>query len=418
MPVDHSRPGAGAGARLSRRCFSQMVGAGVLGAAGLAAAAAFAGWPATAASASGDRDGSVQTDAASGDAGISDTGSSSSTEMSSRIFFVYNTVVTIKGAGITDAMFDELSADLDHYDELFSAQSSTSDVARINAAKGKPTKVDSDTADLIARSLEISELLDGSFDITVGTISLQWDFNEGIKPSDEAIAAALPHIGWKGVHVEGNTVTLDDPETKLDLGGVAKGWICARLRQKLEGWGIASADIDLGTSSIYLLGTKPGGALWRIGVRDPRGDGLGPLCIIDAADVTVAASGLYDQHFELDGVDYHHILDPKTGMPAQTDMLSLTALLDDPVLGDGLTTALFVRGTQDSLDWIAAHPGLNIQALFVDHNEELVFTPDFTEAYDVQLSSSDAAEADQESRDGRDSPDSQENLTAEGASNG
>ena len=116
---------------------------------------------------------------------------------------------------------------------------------------------------MIARALELSPQLDGLFDITIGAVSTLWDFKKGVRPSDEAIAQALPHVGWQGVHVDeqAGTVTLDDPAAKLDLGGIAKGFVADRLIELLrDETNATAAVISLGGNIAY-FGEKPGGAL-------------------------------------------------------------------------------------------------------------------------------------------------------------
>lgn len=365
-----SRDSARGGAGRTRRSF--------LAAAGALAACALAPLPGRMARAAGSSSAS--------DADMSSTESdvAGSTALDGRMYFAFDTIVTVKGAGISDELFDRIARDCARYDELFSAHSDTSDIGRINAAGAQPVEVDPDTADLIRRALEVCEEFDGDFDVTIGAVSLLWDFVEGVRPTDQEISEAVRHVDWHGVHVSGTTVTLDDPQAKLDLGGVAKGWIADRLRKTLADAGVASADVDLGTSSIYLLGAKPDGSDWRLGLRDPAnpdGPGLG---VVECHDRAVATSGLYDQHFVQDGVDYHHILDPRTGYPAQTDMAALTAVLGDSVLGDGMTTALFVRGTQGALDWVAAHPEHDVEAVFIATDDSLAFTDGFRQRYSFQ----------------------------------
>ena len=306
--------------------------------------------------------------------------------MNTGMFFAFDTVVTVKGYGVTDDMLAEVQAMCMRYDELFNAHNDKSDIGRINLAGGEPVEVDPDTADLIARSLELCELFDGDLDITVGTVSLLWDFAEGVKPADEAISEGITHVDYTKVVVDGTTVTMLDPAAKLDLGGVGKGWVADRVLAYLREQGVESGLLDLGTSSIYCLGSKPGDKPWRIALRDPLnpdGDGLG---VIEAADAAIVSSGLYDQHFEVDGVDYHHILDPRTGMPARTDLLGITAVLDSSMRGDAMTTAFFVKGTQGSLDWIAAHPELDVEAVFVGEGDEMTFTEGFVDSYNYMAS--------------------------------
>ncbi len=373
-----------------------LAGCGTAGSAGSAAAGS-AGPAGSAAADAGSASLSAAASAGAGTAAstssASPTSASASDELASRVFFAFDTIVTVKGVGITGEMFDQLAAACQRYDGLLSAQTEGSDVARINEAGGKPVEVDPDTADCIARSLEVCELFDGSFDITIGSVSLLWDFQNGVKPADDAIAEAVGHVDYHGVTVDGTTVTLADPKAKIDLGGSAKGWIADRLTRMLADWGIDSAIVDLGSSSIYALGTKPGGALWRLGLRDPVSPDGSPLGVIEVADRAVVTSGLYDQHFEQDGVDYCHILDPRTGYPVETDILALTAVLGDSMLGDGLTTAFFVLGAEGARKWVADHPDRDVEAVFIDDNDQPHPTEGFEGRYAFAYSGGSAGSA-------------------------
>lgn len=396
--VSHAGPDAGPSRRAGRPGLTRRelcAGALALGGAGALAALAGCGAPAgtdaasssaAASSASGStRGASSASSSASAGAGASAAGDAGAgATLSSRVLFVFDTMVSLRGYDMPDGLLDEIEQECDRYDALFSAQTDDSDVARINAAGGSPVEVDPDTAALIARSLEVCDLFDGAFDITIGAVSLLWDFQAGVKPADDAIQAALPHIDYHKVHVDGTTVTLEDPDARLDLGGIAKGWIADRIRQRMVDAGVTSGMIDLGSSSIYVLGDKPDGSPWRIGLRDPSNPTGGTLGVVEAGDRAVATSGLYDQHFEQDGVDYYHILDPRTGYPVKTDMTALTAILDDSTVGDGMSTAFFVKGTQGSLDWIAAHEDEHVQAVFIAPDDSLTFTSGFQDTYDFE----------------------------------
>ena len=168
------------------------------------------------------------------------------------------------------------------------------------------------------------------------------------------------------VSVDGTTVTLSDPQARLDLGGVAKGWIAEAIERTLRDAGVTSALVNLGTSSIFALGTKPGGAPWVLGIRDPRADDLSTIMgTVRIAGRALVSSGLYDKHFVQDGVDYHHILDPKTGYPVQTDLSDVTVVLPSSFAGDVLSTALFVMGADEARAWLEDNPGLEAQAMFI-----------------------------------------------------
>ncbi len=262
--------------------------------------------------------------------------------------FAFDTYCTFTVYG-DDTALARLSSACARYDALLDLYDEGSDIARVNAAGGEAVQVDPDTADLLARALEFCAQADGLFDITIGAVSTLWDFDAGTRPSDEQIAAALPHVGWRGVHVdrEASTVRLDDPEAKLDLGGIAKGYVADRLVELLRDRTDATAAmISLG-GNIALYGTKPDGSPWDIGVRDPNDPG--GSSIVGTAHVeggtSLVTSGLYERTFELDGVTYWHILDPRTGMPVATDAESVTVACPSSTAADALSTTLFVAGS-------------------------------------------------------------------------
>ena len=290
--------------------------------------------------------------------------------------FAFNTLVNITAYGVDDDVVSGCLNDCATYEGLFSARKEGTDVARINEAGGAPVEVSADTADLIAAGLDYGRQTDGAFDITIGSVSLLWDFVNAVKPDDAAIAEGLKHIDYTQVSLDGTTVTMGDPEARLDLGGIAKGWIAARLAEKLEQAGCTAGLVDLGTSSVYAIGTKPDGTPWRVGLRDPK-DSMSSLAgVVEVADEAITSSGLYDQEFELDGQTYWHILDPKTGYPAQTDMLGVTLIGADPTQGDALSTTLSVMGIEEGTAWVEEHHP-ELAAMFVNEDDEATFANGF-----------------------------------------
>lgn len=292
--------------------------------------------------------------------------------------FAFDTLVSLTVYGVDAAMVQACLATCADYEALFSARTEGSDVARVNGAAGEPVEVDPRTAELLEKALEYASLSEGLFDVTVGSVSLLWDFGEGVKPSDEAIREALGHVGSDGLLVDGTTVRLVDPDARIDLGGIAKGWIAGRLRDDLIAAGATGGIVSLGTSSTCLFGAKPDGSAWRIGLRDPRGDDGSLLGVVELTDCAITSSGLYDRQFELDGVAYWHILDPTSGYPVDTDMLGDTVVCDDPTMGDALSTMLFVMGIDSACAWLAENaPGAC--AMFVDNGDMPVFANGFEE---------------------------------------
>lgn len=298
-------------------------------------------------------------------------------EPASGTTFAFNTLVSIQAYGVDQDVVTECMRECARYDGLFSARTEGSDIYRINEAHGEPVEVDPDTADLLAQSLEYCALSDGTFDITIGAVSLLWDFSEGVKPADDAIADAVRHVDYTCVQVDGTTVTLSDPDAKIDLGGIAKGWIADRLCDRLVEAGATAALISLGTSSTYALGHKPDGTPWRIGMRDPMGESAASIsAVVELADVALTSSGLYDQQFELDGMTYWHILDPATGYPAQTDMLGVAVVTPTAVQGDAFSTMLFIKGIEEGSAWLAENYP-DVAARFIGEDDGAVLLNGF-----------------------------------------
>lgn len=271
--------------------------------------------------------------------------------------FAFDTFCTFTVYGDDEAPA-KLSAACARYDKLFDLYDPASDIARVNDARGAATAVDRETAELVAEALAFCASARGLFDITVGAVSTLWDFEKGIRPADDSIADALQHVDWKlvDVDVEASTVRLADPAAKIDLGGIAKGFIADRLCKLLENETTATgAALSLGGNIAY-FGSKPDGTPWNTGIRDPNDPGgsrtVGTAHLDGGSLVT---SGLYERTFELDGETYWHILDPRTGMPVATDTVSVTVACPSSTTADALSTTLFVAGSRDGAALADAH---------------------------------------------------------------
>ena len=155
------------------------------------------------------------------------------------------------------------------YENLFSAEVESSDIGRINQAEGKPVSVSSETAELIQLGIHYGELSDGKFDITVLSASELWDFHDGKKviPDQKVLEEAVSHIDYKNIQVDGTTVTMKDPKCRIDLGGIAKGYIADRLKEYLEKEGIEHATINLG-GNVLTIGTNLMDRIIRSGFRN------------------------------------------------------------------------------------------------------------------------------------------------------
>lgn len=243
-----------------------------------------------------------------------------------------------------------------------------SDISRINSAKGEWVDVSGDTRELIQKGLEYSRMSGGRFDITVGGITEQWDFHapedEAKLPDGDVLAEAAKHINYEDVETDGDRVRIKDPEAKLDLGGIAKGYIGDRMTELLESKGVVSAVINLG-GNVICIGGKTDEDDFVIGVETPFSDRTEIIGKIGARDKTLVTSGVYERRIEVDGKTYHHILDTETGWPVDTDLDAVTLVADKGYSSDidALSTICLILGADEGVSLIEKQDG--IEGVFV-----------------------------------------------------
>lgn len=264
--------------------------------------------------------------------------------------FLFDTVIQIS-AICNQELLDAVTERMEYFEQKFSRTIEGSDIWNINEAQGAPVEVAEETAAVIQAAIGYSEESDGLFDITIGAVSELWDFDEGVKPTDEQLAAALPHIDYRTISVDGTTVTLADSQAKLDLGGIAKGYICDDIVSLLREGGCEDASISLG-GNVYVMGKSFDGDAWNVGVQDPNGTMNSTIASIECGDISVVTSGLYERYFEEDGVTYYHILDPKTGYPVETDLESASITCESSTTADAYSTILFLKGHDAAMELI------------------------------------------------------------------
>jgi len=244
------------------------------------------------------------------------------------------------------------------YEALFSRTVEGSDIWRINHAEGAPVTVAEQTAELLQAGLEYGVFSGGRFDITVGRLSVLWDFNGSpAVPSPEDLAAARDTVDFRQVFIDGTTVRMGNEEARLDLGGIAKGYIADQLAAFLKERGVKSAIVDLG-GNIVTVGVKPDNTLWRIGIEQPFSDRSEIVGSIDIGEASIVTSGIYERQFTENGVLYHHILDPATGMPSESDVVSVTIVSESSTVGDALSTIVILLGSEKSAPLLERTPGL------------------------------------------------------------
>ena len=346
---------------------------------------------------------------------LSGCGSTGTWSGYSKQSFYFDTICEITIFDLDPAYFDDLTEDnfedtsnalitdafklMSEYEKTLSRTIDGSDIDRINKASGEATAVNEETLQVISKGIGFGDLSGGVFDITVGKASALWDFHESLEeggtevPSAEALKEASEHIDYKAISMDeaSGTVRLDDPEMMLDLGGIAKGYIADRVSEYLRGLGVTSGIVNLG-GNIEVIGGKAGslGASleeqsdFSLGIRDPLDETGGLLGIYPGRDVTIVTSGTYERFIEVDGVKYHHILDPETGWPVDTDVLQVSVIAGAGHSADcdGLSTVCLALGSDKGTELIKrlAESGEfgPLEAIFVTTDGEIIYTNEDT----------------------------------------
>ncbi len=300
--------------------------------------------------------------------------SMSTKEPLSKTGFHFDTVITItlydsKAEELLNTCFDYCK----DFENLVSRTIPTSDISRINAAAGQSVEVSDTTIELLKKGIEFGELTDGAFDITIAPLMELWDIknNPGNVPSKADITEALSHVNYKNILIEGNTVTLTDPEAAIDLGGIAKGYMADQLKEYLLGEGVTSAIINLG-GNVLTIGEKPDASSFNIGIQKPFDEQNETITSVSVKDSSVVTSGSYERYFKVDDVIYHHILNTETGYPCDNGLLGVTILSEKSIDGDVLSTACFALGLQNGKHLIESYDG--IDAIFVTNDYKIIDT--------------------------------------------
>lgn len=251
----------------------------------------------------------------------------------------------------------------------------SSEVSQINNAGGKWVTVGKDTLKVVKAGVKYGELSDGDFDITIGSVSGLWDFQaeNPVVPDQSKITEALKHVNYKNIQFDGNKIRIIDPEAKLDLGGIAKGYVADELTTLLEKEGVTSAVINLG-GNISTIGGKPDGSPFIIGIEKPYTDRTEIIGTTTADNQTVVTSGIYERQFQKDGKIYHHVLSSKTGYPVETQLeaVSLVAKKGRSMDIDAMSTICLMKGVDGGKAFIKKQKG--VEAVFSAQGKEVAKT--------------------------------------------
>ena len=255
-------------------------------------------------------------------------------------------------------------AEIDRLEAMISSWRESSQTSAVNRAAGlHPEEVSPELFNLVRRSLKISRLTDGAFDITFASAGRLWDFRSGKLPDAADVAEAAKIIDYHNVilNEEENTIFLAKPGVRIGFGAIGKGYAANRAIFVLRQHGIKNALVNAG-GDLVATGHQENGNPWTISIAHPRKTGQ-LLARLDISEQAVVTSGDYERFIMVDGKRYSHIIDPRTGFPVE-GLISVTVICPDGELADELATSVFVLGREKGLDLINRLEG--IEAIVID----------------------------------------------------
>ena len=310
--------------------------------------------------------------------------SSDRTHASEESFFAMDTVMSFTAYGPkAEEAVDAAMKEIERLDALLSTGNESSEISQLNAAGS--FLISEDTLKLLEEAESIRQSTGGLFDVTVYPLMQLWGFPTGDYrvPTQEEISSTLSLVDAAQIQIEGAQVTLGSGQ-QVDLGGIAKGYASDRVMELYREYGVTSGMVSLG-GNIETLGTKPDGTDWKIGIRNPEinaasdiGSGTEDVLLaLEVENRAVITSGGYERYFEENGETYIHILDPRTGYPADSGLLSVTVVSEKGMLADALSTSLYIMGEADAAEYWRIHgndEGNSFELVLVDTSGKVYAT--------------------------------------------
>ncbi|MEO3947365.1 FAD:protein FMN transferase [Gorillibacterium sp. CAU 1737] len=288
------------------------------------------------------------------------------------------------GTGMTHCVFGKnaeaalqaVKSEAARLESLLSCYRPESEISRINRSAGvQSERMSQDTYEVLAHAARFSTVCGGLFDVTIGPLVALWDYkNRSDLPEAARIREVLPLVHHQDLllNSDAGTAELRRSGQSIDLGGIGKGYASAKILEVFKSFEVVSAYTNIG-GNVAALGTKPDGTLWSVGIQHPRQENrlIGAVSIADKAVVT---SGDYQRYFvDRSGKRRHHILDPRTGYPAESGLASVTVVADDATAADALSTILFLAGMSQGMELLQRFSGA--EAILVDTDMTVFVTP-------------------------------------------
>lgn len=294
--------------------------------------------------------------------------------------FAMDTVMVLTAYGDQgEAALKEAEIELYRLEALLSKTDKGSTVSQLNDAAGAEVTAEEEVLELLELAKAYSETTEGAFDITIAPVVSAWGFTEDSYrvPTAAELEELLTSVNSENITVNKGAAMLT-PGTEIDLGGIAKGYASDRVAEIFREHGITRGTAVLGGNALA-VGTREDGELWRVGVRDP-GNAEGVVGLVHLEDAYAVTSGGYERYFEENGNIYHHIIDPASGYPAESGLVSVTVVADckeegtrNGTMCDALSTALFVMGEEKALDFWRTS-GYQFELVLVTEDGRVVIT--------------------------------------------
>ncbi len=266
---------------------------------------------------------------------------------------------------------DLAAGEISRIEQLISSWDKNSQTSLINQNAGvKPVKVDKELFELIQRSLALSRLTDGAFDISYASMDRIWKFDGSMEsmPTQEAISNSVELVGFREIRLDEDdgTVFLPNKGMKIGFGAIGKGYAADKAKELLVSQGVTSGIINA-SGDMTTWGKQPSGNDWKVAITNPKNKEQS-YALLPVYNKAVVTSGDYEKYVELDGIRYTHIIDPRTGYPA-TGLISVTVFAPKAELADALATSIFVMGKEAGLDRINQIP--NVECVLIDEEGSL-----------------------------------------------
>ncbi|MFC6164622.1 FAD:protein FMN transferase [Lactiplantibacillus dongliensis] len=253
-----------------------------------------------------------------------------------------------------------------------------SEIDKINAAAGKhPVTISKDIYPMVKAAYYYSKNSNESFDMAIGPITQLWriGFPDAHIPSQAAITKNVKLVDYTKVKLNDkkHSVYLEKKGMKLDLGGIAKGFMADQVKTYFRQHGVSTAIIDLG-GNIYVMGDSPKGTKsgnWTVGIQDPKATRGTSIGSIPTKNMSIVTSGIYERYLKKNGKIYSHLMDPKTGAPFQNNLMGVSIISKKSIDGDGLSTATFDKGLKDGMAYINAKADKGIGAIFITKDKKV-----------------------------------------------